>query len=123
MVLAERGTPRDAEVWAQRLLEKIAQHEFEISGQRFRSTASAALVEAPVGTDRFDAIVGDVQEAVRRTRAQGGNRLIKVGQSERASRAPKPRTPAGTRKSARRWPRTASAWCSNPSPASPVAHH
>ncbi len=68
-------------MWAQRLLEKIAQHEFEISGQRFHGTASAALVEARVGSDKFDAIVGDVQEAVRKTRAQGGNRLIKVGQT------------------------------------------
>jgi PAS domain S-box-containing protein len=87
MVLAERGTPRDAEVWAQRLLEKIAQHEFETSGQRFRATATAALAEVPVGSDKFDAIVSDVQEAVRRLRAQGGNRLIKVGQTESESRA------------------------------------
>jgi PAS domain S-box-containing protein len=87
MVLAERGTPRDAEVWAQRLLEKISQHDFEISGQRFRTTASAAMAEASAGGDKLDAVVGEVQDAVRKVRGQGGNRFIKIGQTESESRA------------------------------------
>ena len=87
MVLAERGTPRDVEAWAQRLVEKIAQHEFEISGRRFRTTASAAVAALPVDTGKLDAIICDTQEAVRRSRAQGGNQVSKVGQSESEARA------------------------------------
>ena len=87
MVLAERGTPRDAEVWAQRLLDKIAQHGFEISGQGFGATACAALAPVPVGSTKLDVLIGDAQDAVRRARTQGGNRLVKVGQSETEARA------------------------------------
>jgi multidomain signaling protein FimX len=87
MVLAERGTPRDVEVWAQRLLEKIAAHEFETSGRRFHATVSIGLAPLPGDSDKLDAIVCDTQEAVRRSRAQGGNRLNKVGQSAGEARA------------------------------------
>jgi diguanylate cyclase (GGDEF)-like protein/PAS domain S-box-containing protein len=87
MVLAERGTARDVEAWAQRLLEKIAQHEFEISGRRFRATASAALAVVTGDSSRLDGIVCDTEDAVRRSRMQGGNQLSKVGQSESDARA------------------------------------
>jgi EAL domain-containing protein (putative c-di-GMP-specific phosphodiesterase class I)/GGDEF domain-containing protein len=87
MVLAERGTPRDAEVWVQRLLDKIAQHGFEISGQGFGATACAALAPVPVGSTKLDVLIGDAQDAVRRARTQGGNRLVKVGQNETEARA------------------------------------
>ncbi|MEJ0100681.1 MAG: EAL domain-containing protein [Pseudomonadota bacterium] len=86
MILAERGTPRDAEVWAQRLLEKIAQHEFEISGQRFRSTMSGGVAVLPASSAKLDAVVNDAQESVRRARTQGGNRLGKLGQNETEAR-------------------------------------
>ncbi len=39
MLLLERGTPRDAETWAEHLLEKIARFDFAIAGRKFRSTA------------------------------------------------------------------------------------
>ncbi|HTQ35917.1 MAG TPA: bifunctional diguanylate cyclase/phosphodiesterase, partial [Steroidobacteraceae bacterium] len=87
MVLAERGTPRDVEAWAQRLVEKIAQHEFEVGGRRFRATASAGLTTVPAGSTSLDAIVFDTQEAVRRSRAQGGNQITRAGQSGSDARA------------------------------------
>jgi diguanylate cyclase (GGDEF)-like protein/PAS domain S-box-containing protein len=75
MVLAERGTARDAEAWAERLREKIAAYEFDISGRRFRATACLGLASVPTGDNRLDAVVADAQEAVRRGRGQGGNHL------------------------------------------------
>ncbi len=87
MILAERGTQRDAEVWAQRLLDKIEHHEFETSGQHYKATASIALATLPGDSDKLNAIVSDTEDAVRRSRAQGGNRLSKVGQSESEVRA------------------------------------
>ena len=87
MVLAERGTPRDVDAWARRLLEKIAAHEFETSGRRFRATVSIGLAALPADSDRLDAIVWDTEEAVRRSRAQGGNRIDKAGQSAGEARA------------------------------------
>jgi diguanylate cyclase (GGDEF)-like protein len=81
MVLAERGTQRDAEVWAQRLVEKIAQHEFETSGRRYHATVSIGVAALPGDSDKLDAVVLDTEESVRRSRKQGGNRVGKVGQS------------------------------------------
>jgi EAL domain-containing protein (putative c-di-GMP-specific phosphodiesterase class I)/GGDEF domain-containing protein len=87
LVLAERGTPRDMEAWTQRLLEHIAQHEFLVGERIFRATASAGLVPLQGGGDRLEAAIGNVLEAVRRSRTQGGNLLVKVGQSELEARA------------------------------------
>jgi EAL domain-containing protein (putative c-di-GMP-specific phosphodiesterase class I)/GGDEF domain-containing protein len=87
LMLAERGTPRDMEAWTQRLLEKIAQHEFPVDERMFRTTASAGLATLSGGGGKLDTALLEVQEAVRRSRAQGGNLLVKVGQSETDARA------------------------------------
>lgn len=82
LVLAERGTARDVEVWTQRLLEKIAHHEFPVGDRIFRVTASAGVTALPADHARLDTAVCDALDAVRRGRSQGGNLLVKAGQSE-----------------------------------------
>jgi EAL domain-containing protein (putative c-di-GMP-specific phosphodiesterase class I)/GGDEF domain-containing protein len=87
LILAERGTPRDVEAWTQRLLEKIAQQEFQVGERIFRTTASAGMATLSGGGSRLAAALIDVQDVVRRGRAEGGNLLVKVGQSETEARA------------------------------------
>jgi multidomain signaling protein FimX len=83
LVLAERGTPRDAEVWAERLLRKVMQHEFDISGQRFRITATVAVAPVPIGANKLDGVLSTVQEAVRNGRGKGGSQLVRAAATEK----------------------------------------
>jgi EAL domain-containing protein (putative c-di-GMP-specific phosphodiesterase class I)/GGDEF domain-containing protein len=87
MVLAERGTPRDVDAWAQRLVEKIGQHAFDVGGRRVHATVSVGLAALPNDNVSLDGILGDTLEAARRSRSQGGNQITKVGQSESEARA------------------------------------
>lgn len=86
MVLAERGTPRDAELWTDRLLEKIRQYEFDISGRRFRATACVGTAAVPNGDDRLDAVIADAQEAVRKARTRGGDQSTKLAHADNNAR-------------------------------------
>ena len=87
LVLAERGTPRDTEAWTQRLLDKIAHHEFPVGERIYRATASAGMAALSGDGSRLNAALLEVQEAVRRGRAQGGNLLVRAGQSDGDARA------------------------------------
>ncbi|MET0280904.1 MAG: EAL domain-containing protein [Steroidobacteraceae bacterium] len=86
MVLAERGTPRDAELWTERLLEKIRQYEFDISGQRFRATACVGTAAVPPGDGRLDAVIADAQAAVRSARGKGGDQSTKLAHADNDAR-------------------------------------
>lgn len=86
MVLTERGTARDAELWAERMVEKIGQHEFDIGGRRVRSTVCIGIAAVPNTDCRLDACLGDAQDAVRRGRERGGNQVCVVSRADTDAR-------------------------------------
>jgi EAL domain-containing protein (putative c-di-GMP-specific phosphodiesterase class I) len=75
MILLERGTPRDAEVWAERLLEKIVRHEFELCNRRFKVSVTIGVAEVSHSDGKLDAAIAAAQDAVRRGRQRGGNQV------------------------------------------------
>jgi diguanylate cyclase (GGDEF)-like protein len=86
MVLLERGTPRDAEVWTERLLEKIARHDFQIGSHEFKATVCIGLAELSHSDIKLDSAIGDAQDAVRRGRQRGGNQVCAVTRADTDAR-------------------------------------
>ncbi|MEO8315945.1 MAG: EAL domain-containing protein [Pseudomonadota bacterium] len=86
MLLLERGTSRDAETWAEHLLEKVARFEFSLAGRKFHSTVCIGLASVPNSDSKLDAIVADAQDAVRRGRERGGNQVCSVAHADTDAR-------------------------------------
>jgi multidomain signaling protein FimX len=86
MALIERGTSRDAEIWADRLLEKVARSEFTIGERPVKCTASIALVELSSQKSDLDSAVAEAQDAVRRLRQRGGNQVSMVSKADTDAR-------------------------------------
>jgi multidomain signaling protein FimX len=86
MLLLEHSTARDAELWAERLLEKVAQFEFDIAGRKFRSTVCIGVASVPNSEGRLDATIMDAQDSVRRGRERGGNQVCTVARADTDAR-------------------------------------
>jgi multidomain signaling protein FimX len=86
MALIERGTSRDAEIWAERLLEKVARHEFMIGERNVKISASIAVVELSSQKSDLDSAVAEAQDAVRRLRQRGGNQISIVSKADTDAR-------------------------------------
>ncbi len=85
MLLLERGTARDAETWAEHMLEKVAKFDFDIAGRRFRSTVCIGVASVPSGDSKLDATISDAQDAVRRGRERG-NQVCTVARADTDAR-------------------------------------
>lgn len=86
LLLLERGTARDVELWAERMLEKVSKSEFDISGHKFRSTVCIGVAAVPNSEGKLDATIIDAQDAVRRGRERGGNQVCAVSRADNDSR-------------------------------------
>jgi len=86
MVLTERGTARDAELWAERLLEKINHFDFALGGRHVRATVCISVTAVPNGEARLEACLGDAQDAVRRGRERGGNQVCTASRADTDAR-------------------------------------
>ncbi|MEO6184849.1 MAG: EAL domain-containing protein, partial [Steroidobacteraceae bacterium] len=86
MVLMERGTARDAELWAERMLEKVARFAFEIGSRKFHSSVCIGVASVPNSDGKLDATISDAQDAVRRGRERGGNQVCTVAQADNDAR-------------------------------------
>ena len=86
LALIERGNARDAELWAERLVEKIHRQEFTVGDRQLRATVCVGLAMVPGGEEKLEATIGDALEAVRRGRKRGGNQLCAIAQSDADAR-------------------------------------
>jgi PAS domain S-box-containing protein len=75
LALVERGTARDAEQWAERLIDKVRQHEFDIEGRKVKASICVGLSALPNRNGQLESVIGDALDAVR-TRRQGGKVCI-----------------------------------------------
>ena len=86
LALIERGNSRDAELWAERLVEKVHRHEFTVGDRQIRATVCVGLAVLPGSEDKLEATIGDAVEAVRRGRKRGGNQLCTIAQTDADAR-------------------------------------
>jgi diguanylate cyclase (GGDEF)-like protein len=86
MLLLERGTARDAELWAERLVEKVGQYEFDIAGRKFRSSVCIGVASMPNSEGKLEATISDALDAVRRGRERGGNQVCTVARADTDAR-------------------------------------
>lgn len=76
MALLERGTERDAEAWAERLIDRVAQEPFEFAGKSVKATITIGLAFVPNTSPKLNLIFEDALDAMRRGRQAGGNQLF-----------------------------------------------
>jgi PAS domain S-box-containing protein len=75
LALVERGTARDAEQWAERLIDKVRQHEFDIEGRKIKASICVGLSAMPNRNGQLESVISDALDAVR-MRRQGGKVCI-----------------------------------------------
>jgi multidomain signaling protein FimX len=75
LALLERGTPRDAEQWGERLIDKVRQHEFDIEGRKIKASISIGISAMPNRNGQLEAVISDALDAVRLRRQGVGGKV------------------------------------------------
>jgi multidomain signaling protein FimX len=75
LALLERGTPRDAEQWAERLIDKVRQHEFDIEGRKVKASICVGISAIPNRAGQLEAVISDALDAVRLRRKDVGGKV------------------------------------------------
>jgi len=86
LALIERGNARDAELWAERLLDKIGRHDFTHGDRKVRTTVCIGLAVVPNSEGKLEATIAEALEAVRRGRQRGGNQLCMLARTDADAR-------------------------------------
>jgi diguanylate cyclase (GGDEF)-like protein len=86
LAMIERGTARDAELWAERLIEKIHRNSFQIAGRTLKITVSIGLSAVPNTAGKLEAAINDAMSAVRRGRQRGGNQVFAIDKADADTR-------------------------------------
>jgi diguanylate cyclase (GGDEF)-like protein/PAS domain S-box-containing protein len=76
LLLLERGNARDAEAWAESLVERIDKQAFQIADHAVRLSCSAGLALVAGSVPSLDAAVLEAQAALHRCGERGGNQVI-----------------------------------------------
>jgi PAS domain S-box-containing protein len=76
MALLERGAERDAEAWAERLLDRFRREEFKFGAKSIKATVTVGLAFVPTASATAELIAQDALDALRRGRQNGGNQLF-----------------------------------------------
>ncbi|MCC7462640.1 MAG: EAL domain-containing protein [Gammaproteobacteria bacterium] len=86
LVLIERGNPRDAEAWAESVVERIARHRFQYEDHAVQATCSVGLGVVPVASPDLGAAVFDALDGARRARDRGGNQAVSIDRADQDTR-------------------------------------
>jgi len=76
-VLAERGNLRDLDAWTTRLLQRFAEHAFQIGEQSLSITCSAGAALLSAHGEVLDAPLESAVKSARAASAAGGNRCLR----------------------------------------------
>src|SRR5690606_27602177 len=85
-ILLERGTLRDVEAWAEHVLQRIADHIFEVRDHTLSVTCTIGIAEAGPMTERFETLITDAEKANQRGRQRGGNQVVLEETSDASTR-------------------------------------
>ena len=86
LVLIERGNPRDAEAWAESVIERIARHRFQFGDQQVQASCTVGLGLVPNVNPDLNAAVFDALDAARRGRERGGNQVVTIERADHDTR-------------------------------------
>ena len=86
LALIERGNARDAELWAERLLDKVGRHEFTHGDRTVRATVCIGLAVVPNSEGKLEATICEALEAVRHGRQKGGAQLCLLARTDADAR-------------------------------------
>src|SRR5688572_6227188 len=86
LVLLERGNSHDVEAWAEQVLAKYSQNPSKIGQKTLHSSCTIGLTAISSSSTNLDAVIGDVLEAVRRGRGQGGNQIYHLDRADTDTR-------------------------------------
>jgi PAS domain S-box-containing protein len=86
LVLIERGNPRDAEAWAESVIERIARHRFQFGDQQVQASCTVGLGLVPNVNPDLNAAVFDALDAARRGRERGGNQVVTIDRADHDTR-------------------------------------
>jgi len=75
LVMIERGNTRDAEAWAEQVVQHVQKNMFTVGSKTLSATCSVGLAVIPHGNPDLNAAVDDAIDACRRARQRGGNQV------------------------------------------------
>jgi PAS domain S-box-containing protein len=86
MLLLERGNARDVEAWSENLVERIANHSFQVDGHALHATCTAGLSMIPTARPDLNDSAMEALETLRRGRDRGGNRVVSIERTDNDTR-------------------------------------
>ncbi len=75
LVMIERGNTRDAEAWAEQVVQRVQKHLFAVGSKTLSATCSVGLAVIPHGNPDLNAAIDDAVDACRRARQRGGSQV------------------------------------------------
>src|SRR5690606_9916002 len=75
-LLLERGAVRDAVVWAENAVERLADRIYGVGHATTSVTCTIGLAEVGPATNRIDTLITAARAANREGRKKGGNRVV-----------------------------------------------
>ena len=86
LVMLERGTAKDVEIWVENIVKRVNDHNFVFEVKNLSATVTVGLGLLPPGNPDVDAAVGDAINAARRGRELGGNQMYAVDKADTDTR-------------------------------------
>ena len=86
LILLERGTARDVEMWAENVVKRVGEHTFSIEDKTLSATVTVGLGLLPSTNPDVGAAITDSISATRRGRELGGNQMYAVDKSDTDTR-------------------------------------
>jgi diguanylate cyclase (GGDEF)-like protein/PAS domain S-box-containing protein len=86
LALLERGNVRDAEAWAEQIVQHVHKHVFHVGTKSLPATCSIGLAVIPHGNPDVNAAIDDAVDACRRARARHGNQVVLVDRADADTR-------------------------------------
>lgn len=86
MVMIERGNSRDAEAWAEQVVQHVQKNLFTVGSKTLSATCSVGLAVIPHGNPDLNAAIDDAIDACRRARQRGGNQVTLLDRADADTR-------------------------------------
>jgi len=86
MLLMERGTPRDIEVWANNVIRKVGAQVFRVGDKQISCTCSVGIGTIDPRAPDIEASINDAIGARHRAHGRGGNRLEVIDRQDEETR-------------------------------------
>jgi len=86
LVMIERGNTRDAEAWAEQVVQHVQKNTFTVGTKTLSATCSIGLAVIPHGNPDLNAAIDDAIDACRRARQRGGNQVTLLDRADADTR-------------------------------------